>query len=96
MIQYKEKSQRAANAESVSVGLFDYPVLMAADILLYQARPPPSCSLPPLPAALTQDADSAAPAGPQPSRRSSTSTLLPHSPRPGADLLLADPLLAPT
>jgi len=38
MIQYKEKSQRAANAESVSVGLFDYPVLMAADILLYQAQ----------------------------------------------------------
>lgn len=29
MIQYKEKSQRAANQESVSVGLFDYPVLMA-------------------------------------------------------------------
>jgi len=35
MIQYKEKAQKQ-EAESVSVGLFDYPVLMAADILLYQ------------------------------------------------------------
>jgi tryptophanyl-tRNA synthetase len=34
MVQYKEKSQ---GRESVSVGLFDYPVLQAADILLYQA-----------------------------------------------------------
>jgi tryptophanyl-tRNA synthetase len=32
MTQYKEKSQ---GQESVSVGLLDYPVLMAADILLY-------------------------------------------------------------
>ena len=32
MTQFKEKS---AKQESVSVGLFDYPVLMAADILLY-------------------------------------------------------------
>lgn len=32
MTQYKEKSE---GKESVSVGLFDYPVLMAADILLY-------------------------------------------------------------
>jgi tryptophanyl-tRNA synthetase len=32
MTQFKEK---AADRESVSVGLFDYPVLMAADILLY-------------------------------------------------------------
>ncbi|MDD4900647.1 MAG: tryptophan--tRNA ligase [Patescibacteria group bacterium] len=32
MTQFKEKG---ANKESVSVGLFDYPVLMAADILLY-------------------------------------------------------------
>jgi tryptophanyl-tRNA synthetase len=32
MTQFKEKSQ---GQESVSVGLFDYPVLMAADILLY-------------------------------------------------------------
>ncbi len=35
MTQFKEKSQKA---ESVSVGLFDYPVLMAADILLYGAK----------------------------------------------------------
>merc|ERR1719230_1060071 len=38
MIQYKEKSQKADNVERVSVGLFDYPVLMAADILLYQTQ----------------------------------------------------------
>jgi tryptophanyl-tRNA synthetase len=40
MIQYKDKAKKAAtssNAESVGVGLFTYPVLMAADILLYQA-----------------------------------------------------------
>jgi len=36
MIQYKDKS-RKAGAESVGVGLFTYPILMAADILLYQA-----------------------------------------------------------
>lgn len=35
MIQYKEKARR--QGENVSVALFDYPVLMAADILLYQA-----------------------------------------------------------
>lgn len=34
MVQYKEKSK---GSESVSVGLFTYPVLQAADILLYQA-----------------------------------------------------------
>jgi len=34
MIQFKEKARK--QGESVSVGLFDYPVLMAADILLYQ------------------------------------------------------------
>lgn len=33
MTQYKDKSQRVG--ESVSAGLFTYPVLMAADILLY-------------------------------------------------------------
>lgn len=33
MTQYKEKSAR--QREQVSVGLFDYPALMAADILLY-------------------------------------------------------------
>lgn len=36
MIQFKDKSQSVG--ESVSVGLFNYPVLMAADILLYNAR----------------------------------------------------------
>lgn len=34
MTQFKEKSR--AGRESASVGLFDYPVLMAADVLLYQ------------------------------------------------------------
>jgi len=34
MIQFKEKSERAG--ENVGAGLFIYPVLMAADILLYQ------------------------------------------------------------
>ena len=36
MTQFKEKSKR--DPENVNVGLFDYPVLMAADILLYQAE----------------------------------------------------------
>jgi tryptophanyl-tRNA synthetase len=36
MTQFKEKSA-GAEGESVGVGLFDYPVLQAADILLYQA-----------------------------------------------------------
>jgi len=36
MIQFKDKS-RKAGTEAVGVGLFTYPVLMAADILLYQA-----------------------------------------------------------
>ena len=35
MTQFKEKSGK--NREGVSVGLFDYPVLQAADVLLYQA-----------------------------------------------------------
>lgn len=35
MVQFKEKAVK--QAENVSVGLLDYPVLMAADILLYQA-----------------------------------------------------------
>lgn len=35
MTQYKEKGSGQSN---VSVGLFDYPVLMAADILLYGAK----------------------------------------------------------
>ncbi len=36
MIQFKDKSSDAG--ESVTVGLFNYPVLMAADILLYGAK----------------------------------------------------------
>lgn len=36
MTQFKEKS--AENSDSVSVGLFNYPVLMAADILLYGVK----------------------------------------------------------
>ncbi|MFV0485282.1 MAG: tryptophan--tRNA ligase [Candidatus Saccharimonadales bacterium] len=36
MIQYKEKSEE--HKDSVTVGLFNYPVLMAADILLYDAK----------------------------------------------------------
>ncbi|WP_299016847.1 tryptophan--tRNA ligase [uncultured Photobacterium sp.] len=39
MTQFKDKSQRHAN--DVNVGLFDYPVLMAADILLYGAHQVP-------------------------------------------------------
>lgn len=35
MTQFKEKSAKGV-AENASVGLFDYPILMAADILLYQ------------------------------------------------------------
>ncbi|HZJ57647.1 MAG TPA: tryptophan--tRNA ligase, partial [Clostridia bacterium] len=35
MTQFKEKSQR--HADNINAGLFTYPVLMAADILLYQA-----------------------------------------------------------
>lgn len=34
MTQFKDKSQK--NADNVNAGLFTYPVLMAADILLYQ------------------------------------------------------------
>ena len=36
MTQFKDKTA-GAEGESVGVGLFDYPVLMAADILLYRA-----------------------------------------------------------
>ncbi len=35
MTQFKEKSQR--HADDINAGLFDYPVLMAADILAYNA-----------------------------------------------------------
>jgi len=34
MTQFKDKSQK--NSSNINAGLFDYPVLMAADILLYQ------------------------------------------------------------
>ena len=36
MVQFKEKTRSRAQ-DSASVGLFDYPVLMAADILIYDA-----------------------------------------------------------
>lgn len=39
MTQFKDKA--GIEHDSVSVGLFDYPVLMAADILLYQAESVP-------------------------------------------------------
>jgi len=39
MTQFKDKSKRYSG--NVSVGLFDYPVLMVADILLYQANKVP-------------------------------------------------------
>ena len=35
MTQFKDKSAR--NADNINAGLFTYPALMAADILLYQA-----------------------------------------------------------
>ena len=40
MIQYKEKAKKT-NDQSVSTGLMTYPILMAADILLYQATEVP-------------------------------------------------------
>lgn len=39
MTQFKDKSSRYA--ENINAGLFDYPVLMAADILLYQTHQVP-------------------------------------------------------
>ncbi len=39
MTQFKDKSQR--HAENINAGLFNYPVLMAADILLYQTNQVP-------------------------------------------------------
>ncbi len=36
MTQFKDKSARSA--KNINAGLFDYPVLMAADILLYQTN----------------------------------------------------------
>lgn len=40
MTQFKDKTQKGG-ADQSSAGLFDYPVLMAADILLYQANAVP-------------------------------------------------------
>lgn len=40
MTQFKDKSQKNSQ-ESASVGLFDYPILMAADILLYDTQTVP-------------------------------------------------------
>jgi len=37
MTQYKDKSQQNNKDAFISVGLFDYPVLQAADILIYKA-----------------------------------------------------------
>ncbi|MFH1142959.1 MAG: tryptophan--tRNA ligase [Candidatus Eisenbacteria bacterium] len=39
MTQFKEKARR--HSENVNVGLFDYPVLQAADVLLYRAEAVP-------------------------------------------------------
>lgn len=39
MTQFKDKSQK--NASNINVGLFSYPVLQAADILLYQSNKVP-------------------------------------------------------
>ncbi len=36
MTQFKDKSKK--NSDNINAGLFDYPVLMAADILLYQTN----------------------------------------------------------
>ena len=36
MTQYKDKAQK--NSESIGAGLFNYPILMAADILLYNSN----------------------------------------------------------
>jgi len=38
MTQFKEKSQRQADREGINTGLLAYPVLMAADILIYKAE----------------------------------------------------------
>ena len=40
MTQFKDKSQKVGN-ERIGVGVFTYPMLMAADILLYQANQVP-------------------------------------------------------
>jgi tryptophanyl-tRNA synthetase len=38
MTQYKDKSAKQRDRERISTGLLDYPVLMAADIILYDAN----------------------------------------------------------
>lgn len=38
MVEFKEKAVALGQRERVSVGLFAYPILMAADILLYDAK----------------------------------------------------------
>jgi tryptophanyl-tRNA synthetase len=38
MTQFKDKSAKAASKETIDLGLLNYPVLMAADILLYDAQ----------------------------------------------------------
>jgi tryptophanyl-tRNA synthetase len=38
MTQFKDKSRKQGDRERISTGLLDYPVLMAADILLYQTK----------------------------------------------------------
>jgi tryptophanyl-tRNA synthetase len=37
MHAYKDKLQKGADQENINMGLFNYPILMAADILLYNA-----------------------------------------------------------
>ncbi len=41
MTQYKDKTSKIKNEDSIGFGLFSYPVLMAADILLYNAEAVP-------------------------------------------------------
>lgn len=41
MTQFKDKSQKQTDGARISTGLLDYPVLMAADILLYDANDVP-------------------------------------------------------
>ena len=38
MVEFKQKAQQMKRAEQISAGLFIYPILMAADILLYDAK----------------------------------------------------------
>lgn len=45
MVQFKEKASKQKDRTEVCVGLLDYPVLMAADILLYQVNSLFTCSI---------------------------------------------------